>query len=80
MKNENGLPSELKELSTIAIKKQIHVNESLENVHHLDAQFLRVFNGSVMDAEMIKQRAEVVINAMHDAIKLLETITKPYLD
>lgn len=81
MKKENGqLPEGLKELSAVAIAKQILINEALEEISHSSTRFLRLFNGGSMDPEMIKERAQQVLSAMDHAKGLLSTITKPYLD
>lgn len=77
---EERIPNGLKELSNIAIKKQIAVNEAIELAHLKASHFLRAFNGSVMDPEMIKERAQALMDANKEVAALLSTITTPYLD
>lgn len=77
MSEENGVPSGLKELSSVAIKRQIELNELWERTHLVGTHFFRAFNGSVMDPEMIRERA-LAVQVMADQLsKELKKISDP---
>lgn len=77
---EEQIPAGLVKLSEAAIKKQIAINEAIEFLRMREAFFLRAFNGSVMDPDMIKKRIYDIKDAWTEVETLLNTITTPYLD
>lgn len=78
--NNGSLPEGLKEMSSVAVQKQVIINEAAENAQVSVSQFLRCFNGGVMDPDMIRERAERAQDALAHLSSLLGTIAKPYLD
>lgn len=78
--NENGVPEGLKELSSLAVKKQVIINENYERLHLCAQHFLRAFNSGLNDPDMIRERAEALIDQCDVLRLLLLSITKPYID
>lgn len=75
------LPKELKELSAVAIKRQLELNELWERTHLTGTHFFRAFNGSVMDPEMIVERAaQMKLMCERMAIELGEIVKPKTLD
>lgn len=81
MSKENGsVPKGLRELSSEAIQKQVLLNENFEYHQVNISQFLRLYNGGSTDVELIRERAQRVVDSCEHLSKLLLPVVKPYLD